>query len=99
MTEMRADYDSKANSISIELVSARSAERSDQVHRRAIVALRNSQPVELQLLYPDLGLEEPLRIAAERYELDAEALIATAKAALSAPDRSVRVDVAAPFAA
>lgn len=91
---MRADYDSKANAISIVLVSEGRAERADQVHPRAVAALRGDQPVELQLLYPDLGVDEPLRAAAERYDLDPEALIAAARAALAAPDRSVTVDVA-----
>jgi hypothetical protein len=92
---MRADYDSKANAISIELASIGLADRADQVHRRAVVALRQNRPVELQLLYPDLGLDEPLRAAAERYKLDSEALIAAANAAIAAPDRSVTVDAAA----
>jgi hypothetical protein len=92
---MRADYDSEANSISIDLCTAGSAERADQVHSCAIVALKDGKPVELQLLYPDLGLDEPLRAAAERYELDFEALLAAATAALAAPDRIVTLDVAA----
>jgi hypothetical protein len=96
---MRADYDSKANAISIELVAVDSAERADQVHRRAIVALQDGRPVELQLLYPDLGLDEPLRAAAGRYGLDSEALIAAATAAVAAPDRVVTLDVAVRSAA
>jgi hypothetical protein len=96
---MRADYDSKANAISIELVAVDSAERADQVHKRAIVALQNGLPVELQLLYPDLGLDEPLRAAAGRYGLDSEALIAAATAAIAAPDRVVTLDVAVRSAA
>jgi hypothetical protein len=88
-----ADYDSEANAISIELASEARAERADQVHRRAVVALRDSRPIELQLLYPDSGVDEPLRAVAERYALDPEALIAAA-AALAAPNRSVSVEVA-----
>jgi len=91
---MRADYDTEANAISIELAPDRKAERADQVHPRAVVALRDSRPIELQLLYPDLGVDEPLAAAAERYALDRQALIAAAAAALAAPDRSVTVDVA-----
>lgn len=90
---MRADYDSEANAISITLVGEERAERADQVHPRAVAALRGDRPIELQLLYPDLGVEEPLRIVAERYALDPEALIAAAQAALAAPDRFVTVDV------
>jgi hypothetical protein len=91
---MRADYDSEANAISIELAPEGRAERADQVHPRAVVALRGPRPIELQLLYPDLGVDEPLAAAAERYGLDHQALIAAASAALAAPDRSVTVDVA-----
>ncbi len=91
---MRADYDSAANAISIRLTGEGRAERADQVHPRAVAALRGDRPIELQILYPDLGVDEPLRIVAERYQLDLESLIATARAALAAPDRSVTVDVA-----
>jgi len=90
---MRSDYDSEANSISIEFKAVDSAERADQVHERAIVALRDGSPVELQLLYPDLGLNEPIHAAAERYELDPQALAAAAAAALAAPDRLVTLDI------
>lgn len=91
---MRAEYDSKANAISITLAREEPAERADQVHPRAVVALRGDRPIELQLLYPDLGVDEPLCLAAERYALDLEALIASAQAALAAPDRSVTVEIA-----
>lgn len=96
---MRADYDSKANAISIALSREADAERADRVHSRAIVALSGDRPVELQLLYPDLGVEEPLGVAARAYGLDVEALIAAAQAALAAPDRSVTLDVAVRSAA
>ena len=91
---MRADYDSKANAISITLVEQAPAAEADQRHPRAIVALRNGEPVELQVLYPDLGIEEPVRTAAAHYGLDPEALIAAASAALAAPDRAVTLEVA-----
>ena len=91
---MRAQYDSQANAISIEIVGGAQADRADQVHPRAVAALRGDRPIELQLLYPDLGVDEPLRLAAERYALDPEALIAAAAAAFAAPDRSVTLDVA-----
>jgi hypothetical protein len=96
---MQADYDSKANAISIALSRGAQAGRADQVHSRAVVALRGGRPVELQLLYPDLGVDEPLGAVAERYGLDAEALIAAAQAALAAPDRSVTLDIAVRSAA
>jgi hypothetical protein len=96
---MRADYDSKANAISIALLPEEEAERADQVHPRAIVALHEERPIELQLLYPDLGTDEPLSAAARAYGLDEEALVAAVQAALAAPDRSITLEVAVRSAA
>lgn len=95
---MRADYDSKANAISIVLVPVEHAERADQVHERAIVALHDGHPVELQLLYPELGVEEPIAAVAGRCGLDGGALEAAARSALAVPDRVVVLDVLAPAA-
>lgn len=92
---MRADYDSRANAISITMTDVQSAERSDEVHPRAIVALAADKPVEVQLLYPEMGISEPLAAVADRYDLDREALEAAAQSALAAPNRSVSVEVAA----
>lgn len=92
---MRSDYDKEANAISITLVDSPSADRADQRHERAIVALRDGEPVELQILYPDLGIDEPLRAVVEKYELDFETLVAATTAALAAPDRVVTLEVAA----
>lgn len=96
---MQAHYDSKANAISIKLGEAVRADTADEVHARAIVAIEDARPVEVQLLYPDLGVAEPLRAVVSKYDLDAEALIAAAQAALSAPDRSVTLAVAVRSAA
>jgi hypothetical protein len=95
---MRAQYDSDANAISIELIGAEKADRADQVHERAVVAVRGGQAIELQLLYPDLGLAEPLAAVVARHPLDREALAAAATT-LAAPDRSVSMDVASRSAA
>lgn len=92
---MRADYDSEANALSIDLVDARRWEGSEGVGQRVNVAFANGEPVNVELLYPDLGLEAPLHAAADRFELDAEALIAAAQAAIAAPDRAVTLEVAA----
>ncbi len=92
---MQADYDSSANAISIAITDAPSADQSDEVHPRAIVALAAGKPVEVQLLYPDMGISEPLAAVADRYDLDREALEAAAQSALAAPNRVVSVEVAA----
>lgn len=55
--DMRADYDSKANAISIALAPVEHAERADQVHERAVVALHDGHPVGQQLLLESLGDE------------------------------------------
>ena len=93
---MRAEYDSTANAISIAITDARHADASDEVDARAIVALAEGKPVEVQLLYPDLGIAaRPVAAVADRYELDREALHAAAQSALAAPDRVVILEVEA----
>ena len=92
---MKADYDSKANALSIDLIDARLWDGSEGVGARVNVSFADDRPVNVELLYPNLGLEEPLREAAKRFDLDAEALIAAAQAAIAAPDRQVTVEVAA----
>jgi len=92
---MRADYDSSANAISIVIADAQHVDQSDEVHSRAMVALAQGRPVEVQVLYPDMGLSEPLGTVAGRYQLDREALEAAARSALAAPDRVVVLEVAA----
>lgn len=92
---MRADYDSTANAISIVITDVPHADASDEVHPRAVVALDQGIPVEVQLLYPDVGIAEPLAAVASRYDLDREALQAAAQSALPAPDRVVTVEVEA----
>lgn len=92
---MRADYDSSANAISIVISDASHADSSDEVHPRAIVALAAGKPVEVQLLYPDMGTADPLAAVAAHYQVDAEALNAAAQSALAAPDRVVSVELAA----
>jgi hypothetical protein len=91
---MRADYDSEANALSIDLVDASHWEGSEGVGQQVNVTLADGKPVNVELLYPNLGLEEPLHAAADRFELDAEALIAAAQAAIAAPDRVVTLEVA-----
>lgn len=97
---MKADYDSTANAMSIDLVAAAPRwEHCEQVGERVNVAILEGRPVNVEVLYATRGVDGPLRAAAEHYELDAEALIAAARAALAAPDRTVTVDVAVRAAA
>ena len=98
---IRADYDSKANAIAIKLADVEHADYGDPIGDplSAVVGVANDRAVEVQILHPDLGIEEPLNAAAERYDLDVEALIAAAQAALAAPDRAITLDVAVRAAA
>jgi uncharacterized protein YuzE len=91
---MRADYDSEADALSIEL---RQFDRYD--HQEPVdddycnVGIVNGEAVDVELLYPAEHLDL-LATAAEDYGLDATALRAAAQAALAAPDRLVVMDVA-----
>jgi hypothetical protein len=96
---MRALYDSQVNALSIDLLDAEAWDGSEEIDETYCrVALAGGRPVDVELLDPDrhLGL---LAVAAERLGLDRQALEAAARAALSAPDRVVTVDVAAGVAA
>jgi hypothetical protein len=96
---MKTAYDSNADALSIDLVAAPRWEHCEQVGDRVNVAIGDGRPVNVEVLYPTQGIDEPLRTAAERHDLDAEALIAAARAALAAPDRTITLDVAVRAAA
>lgn len=88
---MKADYDSRADAISIDLVDAERWEHCEEVGDRVNVAVARGRPVNVELLYPYLGIDGPLHAAASRFGLDAETLIAVAKAAFAAPDHLVEL--------
>jgi hypothetical protein len=94
---MRADYDSEGNTIAIYLADVDRADHGEPIGEPplGVVAVADDRPVIVDLLSPDRGVEEPLGIVAERYDLDAEALVAAALAARAAPDRVVTIDVGA----
>ena len=93
---MRAEYDSRADALAIDLVADPIADSGEGLDDRCTVALdERGHVVSLELLYPGDGLEPPLAAAAERYGLDAEALIAAARSALAAPDREIVLEVGA----
>jgi len=90
---MQAEYDSEADALSIDLAEVERWDDGVEVHSRGVVTLSDGAPVNVEVLYPSRGLEEPLAAAADRYGLDREALIAAARAAVAAPDRPVTLDV------
>jgi hypothetical protein len=96
---MRADYDSEADALDIELTPFEHFERQEQVHDSyCTVGFSGGRLVDVELLTPAQHLDL-LDVTAERYGLDGPALKAAAQAALAAPDRVVELEVAAPVAA
>jgi hypothetical protein len=90
---MRADYDSQADAISIELTRFEHFDHGEQVDDDYCnVGIVAGRVVAVELLYPARHLDL-LEVAAERYGLDATALLAATQAALAAPDRLVVMDV------
>lgn len=98
---MRADYDSEGDTIQIQLEDVRRLGFGEDVENGAVVVgIHEGRPVMVDVIGARRhDFERPLRVAAERYELDAEALVAVANAALAAPDRPIRLDVGARIAA
>ena len=96
---MRADYDSEADALSIELRRVERFDDQEQVDDDYCnVGIVTGRAVNVELLYPARHLDL-LEVAAERYGLDGAALLAAARAALAAPDRVVELEVGAPIAA
>jgi hypothetical protein len=98
---MRADYDSEGDTIQIELTEFhRPASGEDVENGAVVVSVHDDRPVMVDVIGTKRhDFEKPLRAAAELYDLDGEALIAAAHAALAAPDRPVRLYVGARIAA
>lgn len=99
---MKADYESRADTIQITLgdEGRRLSGGSDVIENgRVIVSFSEKRPAIIDVIGTSNGFEEGLRVAAQRNELDAEALIAISRAALAAPDRPVRLDVGERLAA
>jgi uncharacterized protein YuzE len=91
---MRADYDSQADALIVELHQVERFDHGEQVDDDFCnVGIVGDRVVAVELLYPAEHLDL-LDVAAERYALDGTALTAAAHAALAAPDRLVVMDVA-----
>ena len=91
---MKADYDSEANALLINLLEGVQCDDGASVDEaeHCNIALSKERVVSVELLYPSENLDL-LATAAERFELDAEGLLAAARAALAAPDRAVTLDL------
>jgi hypothetical protein len=96
---MKADYDSQAEALSIDLVEVDRWDDGDPVDDTYCnVALRRGRPVNVELLNPRDHLDL-LTVVAKRFALDPVALRIAAEAALAAPDRPVTVAIGARAAA
>lgn len=90
---MQADYDSEADALEILL---RQFEHYD--HQEAVdedlchVGIVDGTAADVSLRYPASHLDL-LAVVAERYDLDAEELLATAQVARAAPDHLVEVSI------
>lgn len=92
---MRAEYDSQADALSIDLlVGARwgDGEGVDDDYCTVTFAEGDARVANVELLSPTRELHLVAE-AASRYGLDPEALRAAATAALAAPDRMVTLDL------
>lgn len=96
-----ADYESRFDTIQITLGGTNElGGGSDVIENGAvIVSYAAGRPAMIDVIGTRNGFEKPLRIAAKRNGLDAEALLAVAQAAIAAPDRPVRLDVGVRVAA
>jgi hypothetical protein len=89
---MKADYDSEADALSIDLVAVDRWDHGEDVTGSCHIAFSGGRPVNVELLNPRDHLDA-LAVAAERYELDGVALLAAAQAALAAPDQPVTLEI------
>lgn len=96
---MKADYDTEANALLITLLEGRRSDDGVSVDEQELcnVALSKGRVTSVELLYPVENLKL-LRHAGERFDLDSEALLAAARAALAAPDRAVTLDLSSRLA-
>jgi len=96
---MRGDFDTEADALEIDLVRSRYADYADIVDETYChVAMLGEEAVNISLLSPVDHLDL-LAVIAERYDLNAGELLATAQAALAAPDHLVEVSIGKPLAA
>jgi len=90
---MRADFDSEANALDLELFRFRHYDYQEQVDDDfCTVGFAGGRLASVELLDPADHLDL-LEVVARRYEFDGAALLAAAKAALAAPDRLVTMDL------
>lgn len=96
---MKAEYDSQADALSIDLVEVDHWDAGASIDDTYCnVALCGGQAVNVELLNPHDHLDL-LGIAADRFQLDGGSLLAAAEAAIAAPDRSITLGASGDIAA
>jgi uncharacterized protein YuzE len=87
---VKVDYDSEADALSIDLRVRHRWEGAETVDGdwQCNVNFSQGQVANVELLSPSKQLDL-LSVAAERFDLDAQALLAAANAGLAAPDRHI----------
>lgn len=89
---MRAEYDSEADALSIDLIDSESWDDSISIDETYChLAVAQGVPAKIELLSPAKSLRL-LDEAAKRAEADPDELQAAARSALAAPDRVVTLD-------
>jgi len=98
---MRADYETSTDAIEIVLEPVERLDHGVPVEGGVVIVhFLDDRPVVIDVIGTRKhDFERPLRVAAERYGMDAEALIAASRAAMAAPDRQVQLAVGARIAA
>lgn len=91
---MRADYDSEGDTLAIDLIEVERLDYGDDsVHPQAVASFCDGQLAAIDVIGARDGVEAPLAAIAAAFDLDLEALLAAARAALAAPDRTIVLDV------
>jgi hypothetical protein len=95
---MKMYYDSEADALSIDLRVVHRWEGGDSVDDdgQCNVAFSEGRVANVELLSPSKHLDL-LSVAAERFDLDPQALLAAAQAGLGAPDREIVIYVGRPL--
>jgi hypothetical protein len=90
---MKVAYDSEADALSIDLVEVDHWDFGEEVKGTSCtVAMKDGRAVNVELLSPAEHLDQ-LEVAAKRFGLNGQALLAAAHAGLAAPDHPVRVEI------
>jgi hypothetical protein len=91
-------YDSEADALSIDLRVVHQWDDGGSVDagEQCNLAFSQGQVANVELLAPAKHLDL-LAVAAERFDLDAQALLAAAQAGLAAPDREVSIYIGRQF--